>query len=133
MRTVFADSYYYLALVNERDAGYEGAVDYSLTYVGRSVTTEWILMEVADALSDPWQRPIFLELLTRLRNEPGLLIIQASHELFDRGVALFSQRSDKSWSLTDCISFVVMKEHGLTEALTADHHFEQAGFVPILK
>jgi uncharacterized protein len=41
-------------------------------------------------------------------------------------------RRDKEWSLTDCISFVVMKERGLTEALTADHHFEQAGFKALL-
>jgi predicted nucleic acid-binding protein len=133
MKAVFADSYYYLAFVNERDAGYEAAIEYSRTYVGRSVTTEWVLMEVADALSDPWQRPIFLELMNRLRSEPGVLIVAASHDLFDRGIALFSERPDKSWSLTDCISFVVMQDHGLTEALTADHHFEQAGFVRLLK
>src|SRR5882757_7644644 len=105
MRAVFADSYYYLAFVNERGAGYEAAIAYSRTYVGRSVTTEWVLMEVAGALSDPWQRPIFLELMARLRNESGVLIVEASHDLFDRGIDLFSRRPDKSWSLTDCISF----------------------------
>jgi hypothetical protein len=52
--------------------------------------------------------------------------------LFDRGIARFSQRPDKSWSLTDCISFVVMEERGIREALTADHHFGQAGYVPML-
>ena len=133
MRIVFADAYYYLAFVNERDAGHVAAIQFSQIYAGDTVTTEWVLMEVADALSDPWQRPIFLELLTRLNNEPGVTIIEASHELFDRGIALFSQRPDKSWSLTDCISFVVMEQYGLTESLTADHHFEQAGFVPLLK
>jgi len=51
----------------------------------------------------------------------------------DRGLALYISRPDKDWSLTDCISFVVMKERGLTGALTADHHFEQAGFVALLK
>ena len=53
--------------------------------------------------------------------------------MFERGLDLFVNRPDKEWSLTDCISFVVMREHGLTEALTADHHFEQAGFVRLLK
>jgi predicted nucleic acid-binding protein len=133
MRAVFVDSYYYLAFVNERDAGHNAAIEYSRKYVGLSVTTEWVLAEVADALSEPAQRPIFLELMARLRNERGVSIVAASHDLFDRGIALFSQRPDKSWSLTDCISFVVMEEHGLTEALTADHHFEQAGFVRLLK
>jgi len=132
MRVVFADSYYYLAFVNERDAGYSEAIEFSHSYVGQSVTTEWVLTEVADALSESELRPIFLELLAQLRNQPGLLIVEASHDLFERGIALFTQRPDKKWSLTDCISFVVMEEQGISEALTADHHFEQAGFVPLL-
>jgi hypothetical protein len=52
---------------------------------------------------------------------------------FDAGVALFAQRPDKHWSLTDCISFIVMRREGLTDALTGDHHFEQAGFNALLK
>ena len=132
MRTVFADSYYYLAFVNERDAGHTRASEFARSYHGRSVTTEWILTEVADALSTPDLREIFLELLQQMRDEPGLIIIEANHELFERGIDLFKRRADKSWSLTDCISFVVMDEQGLTEALTADHHFGQAGFVPLL-
>lgn len=132
MSTVFADSYYYLAFVNGRDAGHVGARNFASTYRGNSITTEWVLTEVADALSAPDLRWIFLELLRQMRDEPGLTIVEASHELFERGLHLFSQRPDKHWSLTDCISFIVMQEHGLTEALTADHHFEQAGFVPLL-
>jgi hypothetical protein len=67
-----------------------------------------------------------------VNNDENWIVIETSHELFEQGVALFSQRPDKSWSLTDCISFVVMEQHGLSEALTADRHFEQAGFVPLL-
>jgi predicted nucleic acid-binding protein len=132
MKTVFADSYYYLAFVNERDAGHGSAMDFARTYHERIVTTEWVLTEVADALSTPDLRWIFIELLNQIRDESGLLIIEASHDLFERGLQLFAQRSDKYWSLTDCISFVVMQEHGLTEALTADHHFKQAGFITLL-
>lgn len=131
--TVFADSYYYLAFVNERDAGHERVIEFSRAYMGGSVTTEWVLTEVADALSAPDQRQIFLELLAQLRSESGLMIVEASRELFDRGVDLFSQRPDKAWSLTDCISFTVMTERGLSEALTADHHFEQAGFQALFR
>lgn len=132
MKTVFADAYYYLAFVNERDAGHERAVEFSQTYRGPTLTTEWILTEVADALSAPEQRGVFLELLAQLRGDPGLTIVEASHDLFDRGIALFSERPDKSWSLTDCMSFVVMQEHGIDEALTADRHFQQAGLIPLL-
>jgi predicted nucleic acid-binding protein len=53
--------------------------------------------------------------------------------LFDRGLELYEQRPDKKWSLTDCISFVVMKDEGLQEALTGDEHFQQAGFAASLR
>jgi uncharacterized protein len=130
---VFADSYYYLAFVNEGDIGHRRALEFSRSYQGHAVTTEWVLTEVADALSGPEQRGVFLELLAELRRDSGLQIVDAGHGLFERGIALFSQRPDKAWSLTDCISFVVMEEHGIHDALTADHHFEQAGLVPLLR
>jgi predicted nucleic acid-binding protein len=68
-----------------------------------------------------------------VRADPYYVMVPASQELLDRGVTLYRQRPDKDWSLTDCISFVVMRERGITEALTADHHFEQAGFVALLR
>jgi hypothetical protein len=61
------------------------------------------------------------------------VIIPAEPQLYEEGIALYRARPDKDWSLTDCISFVVMKARGITEALTGDHHFEQAGFVALLK
>jgi predicted nucleic acid-binding protein len=133
MRTVFADSYYYLAFVNEDDGGHERAIKFSTAFRGKTVTTEWVLAEVADALSAPAQRGVFLELMGQLQADPGLTIVESGHENFERGVQLFAQRPDKSWSLTDCISFSVMEDFRLTEALTADHHFAQAGFLPLLK
>ena len=133
MNTVFADTYYYLAFVNERDAGHQRAVEFSRSYEGHTLTTEWVLTEVADALSAPDQRSVFLELMANLHSDPGLLIVAASHELFERGIVLFAERPDKSWSLTDCISFVVMGDHDIRQALTADHHFEQAGYISLLE
>ena len=62
----------------------------------------------------------------------ALTLAPPTVELFDAGVALYHSRTDKDWSLTDCISFVVMSQHGITGALTGDHHFEQAGFKVLL-
>jgi uncharacterized protein len=64
---------------------------------------------------------------------PDITIIASQRELLAAGFSLYSQRPDKDWSLTDCISFVVMQREGITEALTGDHHFEQAGFSILLK
>jgi uncharacterized protein len=63
----------------------------------------------------------------------ALTIVPAERALMLDGLALYEARPDKEWSLTDCISFVVMKQQGILEAVTADRHFEQAGFVALLK
>ena len=99
---------------------------------GRLVTTDYILIEVADALSSPRDRPRFLALLDALAADPDATIIPADGDLFRRGIALFRARVDKDWPLTDCLSFVLMDDLGLTEALTGDRHFLQAGFRPLL-
>jgi hypothetical protein len=67
-----------------------------------------------------------------LRFNPFVSIIPPSQEVFDLGLDLYAQRPDKDWSLTDCISFIVMRQHGLTDALTGDRHFQQAGFKALL-
>ncbi len=72
-------------------------------------------------------------MIENLRSAEDIQIVPASADLFDRGFHYFTERPDKEWSLTDCISFVVMNERGITEGLTADHHFEQAGFVALLR
>jgi uncharacterized protein len=133
MTPVFADTFFYLALLGESDQAHSKAVAASESRRDRVVTTEWVLTEVADALCDPPQRTSFSRLLALLRADPGTEVIPASGSLFGRGVDLYERRPDKSWSLTDCISFVVMTERGLIEALTGDHHFEQAGFRALLR
>jgi uncharacterized protein len=132
MKAAFADTFYYLALLSESDAAHDQAVRLSRDVAGRTVTTAWVLAEVADALAAPGLRFLFLALYERLRRNPNVTIVPPTAGLFQEGVDLYSQRSDKAWSLTDCISFVVMRQRELTDALTGDHHFEQAGFRPLL-
>lgn len=74
-----------------------------------------------------------MKLFDALKSEKKTIVLLPAPVLFDAGVRLYRERPDKDWSLTDCISFVAMEERGIREALTGDHHFEQAGFVALLK
>ena len=133
MKPVFADSFYFLALLHLDDGAHARALAVSQTRADPLLTTAWVLTEVADALAVPGVREIFPRLLAALRADPACTIVPPTQGLFDQGVDLYTQRPDKGWSLTDCISFVVMQQQGVTEALTGDHHFEQAGFAALLK
>jgi predicted nucleic acid-binding protein len=133
MRGVFADTFYFLALGNRSDQAYSMALSVSQRLTAPLVTTTWVLTEFADACAAPNQRVAFLVWLRTLQADPKVTIVPASQALFERGIELYSKRLDKSWSLTDCISFTVMNDYQIVEALTGDHHFEQAGFRALLK
>lgn len=92
------------------------------------VTTAWVLTEVADAMAAPNDRRAFVTCLRYLRSQTTTTIVPPTQDLFDEGMSLYERRPDKGWSLTDCMSFAVMQDHGITDALTGDRHFEQAGF-----
>ena len=132
MKTLFADSFYWFAIANPNDASHAAAVAYSRT-PAVLVTSSFVLVEVADGFCKSSSRASFLHILRVIENDDFHVVVPADQFLLDRGVALYAARLDKDWSLTDCILFVVMKERGITEALTGDHHFEQAGFVALLK
>lgn len=129
----FADTYFFIALLFENDAAHVRAQSVAAELSGRMFTSDWVLTEVADALALPGWRERFLPFLQFLRANPMVTIVPLNQALFDQGIALYDQRRDKTWSLTDCISFVIMQDHGLRDALTGDHHFEQAGFHALLK
>jgi len=100
---------------------------------GSIITTEYVLIEVGNWLARSGDRHVFLELMKEIRADRRTAVVPGSSALFERGLDLYARRPDKDWSLTDCISFVVMREHCLADALTGDHHFEQAGFRILLK
>ena len=133
MRTVFADSFYFFALNNDRDPMHTKAVDFTRTYSGRMWTTFWVITELIDGFCRPANRQSFLMTVQALRQNGSVTIEPWKDETFDAGIQFFASRPDKEWSLTDCISFVVMQREGIAEALTGDHHFEQAGFIALLK
>jgi predicted nucleic acid-binding protein len=118
----FADTSYLLALLNPDDEFYDSATALSVALDEVVVTTMWVLTELGDALHRGRNRETFVRFLDMLSEHEDFEVVPASPELFQRGVELFRARSDKEWSLTDCISFVVMAEKGLSEALTGDRH-----------
>jgi hypothetical protein len=133
MKEVFADTFYFLALLSSTDAEYEKARAITANQSARLVTTTWVLTELANSLAKREQRDGFLKTYRALRANPVVVIVEPEPCIFEAGVELYVARSDKDWSLTDCISFIVMEQRNISDALTGDHHFEQAGFRTLLK
>lgn len=133
MNRVFADTFYFLALVHRGEAAHSRARSLSDKLREPILTTAWVLTDVADAMAGLQAlRQVFLRLLETLKADPACTIVPPSEELFEKGLRLYGDRPDKDWSLTDCISFVVMQQHDITRALTGDRHFGQAGFQALL-
>ena len=131
MKAVFADAFFYIALLNERDEHHERVTEYADSTVDFFYTTRWILAEVANTFGKTSIRVAAARFLLEIEHDPNVKIVGDSDELYRRGLALYTDRPDKQWSLTDCISFLVMEDESITDALTRDHHFSQAGFVPM--
>jgi predicted nucleic acid-binding protein len=102
---------------------------------GRLVTTNWILVELTALLTSPMRvpKPQQIQLVQDIRGDPGVLVVTVDAATEAAAWNLWQTRPDKDWSMVDCASFVVMGQRQIVEAVTADHHFEQAGFVRLLK
>lgn len=129
----FADTYALIAWLNPDDGAHVVVSDYLDTFNGRLVTTEWVLVELADGLAAPAYRPTVIDFLNEVRTAPQFEVVGYDPAVYRAGFDLFARRPDKGWSLTDCISFGVMTARGLTDALTADQHFTQAGFRAVFR
>ena len=99
------------------------------------ITTSYIITELITLLSKPLRipRPKAIAFIQSLKTSPYIEVIHISKEIDTKAWELLMQRQDKEWSLVDCSSFIVMQESKITESLTSDHHFEQAGFICLLK
>jgi predicted nucleic acid-binding protein len=133
MTTVFADTSFFLASLNPDDQLHERAITVSREVIATRLTTGFVLLEVGNAMSRAMLRPRFVEFYTWLGRHPHVRVVPVSEELFHRGYELYAAREDKDWSLTDCISFIVMRNEELQAALTHDQHFEQAGYKALLR
>ena len=117
MSRVFADAFYYFAVLNAKDSAHQRALDFATRHRVPTVTTAWVLTEVADGLAATAHRAAFPQLVARLEADPENEIVPPTEELMARGIEMYAARPDKQWSLTDCISFLVMQDRQITEAL----------------
>ena len=119
--------------MSEHDAHHGAAVNWSESLLARTVVTEYVLVELGNGLSRSKYRGRYVPFVEQLLIDPGTVFIPASAALFRHALHLFAARNDKAWSMVDCTSFVVMKQRRLTDALTTDEHFRQAGFRALLR
>lgn len=132
-RPVFVDTLFVVALVNQRDQYHDQALQLAANYAGRPlVVTEAVFMEIGNGLARTYKRKA-VAIIDQFRAAPDVEIIPLMPELFAAGFDLYRAYQDKAWGLVDCISFVVMRERGIQDALTFDQHFEQAGFCALMR
>lgn len=135
MNRIFADTSYWIALLNPRDELHRKAVAASNNYgVGQIVTSEMIFAELLNGLSSYGHqfRDAASRAVKRLLANPNVWVVPQTTEQFKRALERYEAVRDKSWSLTDCASFLIMEAEGIEVALTHDRHFAQAGFQVLL-
>src|SRR5438067_1282088 len=135
MRKVFADTSYWIAVMNPRDQLHAKAVSVTRQLpTARIVTTEMVLAELLNSFSDAGLlRNVVGTMVQVLSRSPDVTIVPQTSEQFQSALLRYKQAADKSWSLTDCASFQAMESAGIRAALTHDQHFAQAGFETLLR
>jgi predicted nucleic acid-binding protein len=128
---VFADTGFYVAQIDPKDDHHASALEaFELARPVRVVTSEMILIELLNFFARRGEplRTAAADLVDRIRELRNVEVVPSSPELFDLALLMYRERPDKDWSLTDCASFVIMRNKGISSALAIDRHFEQAGF-----
>ena len=136
MKRVFADANGWIALNSKRDRLHDTAVrvNRDLLSKGRGyMTTNFVLDESYTGLLTNVGHFAAVDFGEKVRSSKVVQIIHITEEIEEQAWELFKQYSDKAFSFTDCTSFIVMRQFGLNEAFTSDHHFEQMGFTVLLK
>jgi uncharacterized protein len=136
MKTVFADTGYWIAILDPQDTLHSKAINLSITLTQVQIcTSEMVLTEILNHFS---KRGNFLRyaaanLIESLQENPAITIIPQTDSIFQQALILYKQRPDQAWSHTDCSSFCIMQQQNILEALAYDKHFEQAGFIALLR
>jgi predicted nucleic acid-binding protein len=133
---VFADTSFWIAVSSQRDQYHSAAIAWARHLMaGKNVvvTTEAVLWEWLNAMAGPSTRAAAAEGYRRTHRDSQVQVVAGEEKLIESAVELYRTREDKHWSLTDCLSFVVMTQRQIGEALTFDYHFQQAGFRSLLR
>jgi uncharacterized protein len=136
MRTIFVDTSYWIAILNPNDSlhNFANAITLMLFPV-RLITSEMVLTELLNHYSGSGSRfrKTTINFIHQIQQDENIEVIPQTSQLFSQAFELYARREDKAWSHTDCSSFCIMEQFGITEALTYDKHFEQAGFAALLR
>ena len=136
MNALFADTGYWIALFNPRDDLHVKALTVARVTQGRPiVTSQMVLTEFLNYYASLGQsfRQQAVQVVRSLQQATEVEIVPQTDKQFQAALTFYAQRPDKEWSLVDCASFLLMQERHLTEALAHDEHFQQAGFVSLLR
>ena len=135
MKRVFADSNYWIALIRPGDQWADAAkAAWSLLGDALIVTTDGVLIEFLTALSrGEHMRKQAAKMVRAILENPNVKVVPQTRDSFLKGLTFYENRIEREYSLTDCISMDVMRAESLGEVLTNDHHFEQEGFVVLIK
>ena len=136
MRVVFADTGYWIATLDPGDGLHEKAqVVTEQMRPMQILTTDMVLVELLTSMSrrGEYNRRLAAETVRALMTSPDVEVVEQTRAQFEAAVARYAFRLDQQWSVTDCASFLLMEERYVKEALAYDRHFEQAGFVALLR
>ena len=133
---VFVDSFAWIAAINKSDNYHEISLKTIETLLKKGlklVTSNYVIVETINALSKAEFRKAVIEFVDKLEMSPSVEIIKITDEMYNNAWALYQQRMDKDWGITDCTSFEVMRMFNINKAFTNDKHFEQAGYSLVVK
>ncbi len=136
MKTIFADTGYWIALLDPHDTLHRKAIDRSIALAQEQIcTSEMVFTEVLNHFGKRSHllRQAAAALIQSAQRNPAIKIVPQTSDLFQQALMLYTQRPDQAWSHTDCASFCIMKQQNILEALAYDKHFEQAGFIALLR
>jgi uncharacterized protein len=136
MKTIFADSNYWVAILNPKDSIHDTAIRVS-RIIGnfKIVTSEFVLLEVMKLMANAGLhlKQTAHHAIGDMRRNPNLKVVPATSTLFQKACERYVDYHDKEWDAIDCSSMIIMQEEGISEALTFDNHFKQMGFIALLR